>query len=138
MAITKNKKLRVFDSCNNHCAYCGRILTVTTFTIDHMKPKSKGGDNSYKNLRPACRECNITKGNNSLDEFRKSILSDKKSVIYKRFFKNGLIKIDCEKEKLSFYFYSHIFNRNSDKTQNTLPSSDVWTVSNDVRISCVQ
>jgi 5-methylcytosine-specific restriction endonuclease McrA len=31
--------------------------------LDHIKPKSKGGDNSESNLTTACLECNIGKNN---------------------------------------------------------------------------
>ena len=41
------------------CAYC-RCQRATT--LDHLKPKSKGGSSLRSNLIPACRECNHAKG----------------------------------------------------------------------------
>ncbi len=41
------------------CAYC-RCKRATT--IDHLKPKCKGGEDLRSNLVPACRECNHSKG----------------------------------------------------------------------------
>jgi len=41
------------------CAYC-RCNRATT--LDHLKPKSKGGSSLRSNLIPACRECNHDKG----------------------------------------------------------------------------
>ena len=41
------------------CAYC-RCNRATT--VDHIKPKSKGGDSLRSNLLPACIECNHSKG----------------------------------------------------------------------------
>ena len=41
------------------CAYC-RCNRATT--LDHLKPKSKGGSSLRSNLVPACRECNHAKG----------------------------------------------------------------------------
>ena len=41
------------------CAYC-RSERATT--IDHLKPKSKGGDSLRSNLVPACTKCNHSKG----------------------------------------------------------------------------
>ena len=44
------------------CAYC-RCNRATT--VDHLKPKSRGGSNLRSNLIPACRECNHSKGSQS-------------------------------------------------------------------------
>ena len=41
------------------CAYC-RNRRATT--IDHLKPRCKGGGNLRSNLVPACVECNHSKG----------------------------------------------------------------------------
>ena len=41
------------------CAYC-RDERATT--VDHVKPKSKGGSNLRSNLVPCCVECNHSKG----------------------------------------------------------------------------
>ena len=41
------------------CAYC-RCNRATT--LDHLKPKSKGGSSLRSNLVPACRCCNHDKG----------------------------------------------------------------------------
>lgn len=43
------------------CQYCGR--TDLPLTIDHMVPKSRGGEESWDNLITACTRCNIQKGN---------------------------------------------------------------------------
>jgi len=44
------------------CAYC-RCQRATT--LDHIKPRSKGGPNLRSNLVPACRSCNTNKGSES-------------------------------------------------------------------------
>ncbi len=41
------------------CAYC-RCNRATT--VDHLKPKSKGGSSLRSNLVPACHSCNADKG----------------------------------------------------------------------------
>ena len=41
------------------CAYC-RCNRATT--VDHLKPKCKGGSSLRSNLVPACRSCNADKG----------------------------------------------------------------------------
>ena len=44
------------------CAYC-RCNRATT--VDHLKPKSKGGSSLRSNLIPACHSCNHDKGSES-------------------------------------------------------------------------
>jgi len=43
------------------CVYCGKTYDLSQLTIDHVHPKSQGG-NDYKNVVPACRCCNLDKG----------------------------------------------------------------------------
>jgi len=40
----------------------GRVLTWNDFTIDHIRPSSKGGKSVLKNARLMCRICNSAKG----------------------------------------------------------------------------
>lgn len=48
---------------NNCCAYCGNPpIDDNSLTIDHVKPKSRGGDDCTRNVIPACRSCNADKG----------------------------------------------------------------------------
>lgn len=41
------------------CWICGGPAS----TVDHVMPRSKGGDDSDGNLRPACHSCNSRRGN---------------------------------------------------------------------------
>ncbi|MFZ7087558.1 HNH endonuclease [Curtobacterium sp. RRHDQ10] len=42
----------------NRCGYCGRHAT----TIDHVQPRSRGGEDSWENLVACCLTCNNVKG----------------------------------------------------------------------------
>ncbi len=42
------------------CQYCGK--TDAPLTIDHIIPRSRGGEDSWENLITACRRCNSKKG----------------------------------------------------------------------------
>lgn len=42
------------------CQYCG---SGKSLTIDHVLPKSRGGEDSWENLVTACIRCNNKKGN---------------------------------------------------------------------------
>lgn len=48
---------------NNCCAYCGRPpIDDDSLTIDHVRPRSKGGEDRTSNVIPACKTCNSNKG----------------------------------------------------------------------------
>lgn len=55
------------------CFYCGKALGITTRTIDHVIPRSRGGSNRKENLVPACRPCNESKGARTISEYRDSV-----------------------------------------------------------------
>lgn len=46
------------------CAYCGRRAE----TIDHVVPRSRGGDHSWENCVASCMACNIRKADRFLEE----------------------------------------------------------------------
>ena len=45
------------------------VHQATNLTIDHVKPKSKGGKNTWINLVTCCGSCNLKKGNIPLEQF---------------------------------------------------------------------
>jgi hypothetical protein len=45
------------------CPGCGERLSWANFTIDHIKPHSRGGTTSLSNAALMCRSCNARKGN---------------------------------------------------------------------------
>ena len=47
------------------CLYCG---STKNLTLDHMIPKSRGGDSSWTNLVTACMRCNTKKGDRTPEE----------------------------------------------------------------------
>lgn len=55
----KRIQRRIFEEQNHRCAYCHR--KSFDLTLDHVKAKSKGGDDSYYNLVGACEYCNKLK-----------------------------------------------------------------------------
>lgn len=56
---------QIFDAWQHSCAYCG----VPADTLDHVKPRHKGGNTVTNNLVPACRECNRHKGSDDWREW---------------------------------------------------------------------
>jgi 5-methylcytosine-specific restriction endonuclease McrA len=58
----------------NTCQYCGEIFAPGDMTLDHVIPRSRGGDSTWENLVACCRACNRRKGNRMLDEIDDMIL----------------------------------------------------------------
>ena len=51
------------DAWNNRCAYCNNPpIDDKSLTLDHVKPKAKGGEDKTNNCIPACKRCNHSKG----------------------------------------------------------------------------
>ena len=59
-------------------------------TIDHVHPRSKGGDSTWTNLTTACRECNSKKGNKTLKECNMILKQKPKKPKYYAFHLTGL------------------------------------------------
>ena len=58
------------------CVYCGGTLEEgTKFTLDHLKPHAKGGDNKPTNLVTCCHRCNSSRGKRSVTAFARSVAS---------------------------------------------------------------
>ncbi|MCU0722173.1 MAG: HNH endonuclease [Planctomycetes bacterium] len=52
----------IFARDGNRCQYCGRRFPSSELSLDHVVPRSGGGDSTWENLVSACRECNARKG----------------------------------------------------------------------------
>ena len=50
------------------CSYCGKSLTLSEATIDHINPRSAGGKKSWLNCVTSCKICNRRKSNHFLNE----------------------------------------------------------------------
>ena len=69
------KKFResIFESWEWRCMYCDEALTEITATIDHIKPKVKGGHSTRNNMGLCCSRCNSSKGSQLVfDYYNKS------------------------------------------------------------------
>ncbi len=48
------------------CVYCG--TSGGRLTLDHVVPRSRGGDSVWENVVTSCAPCNLRKGNRTLEE----------------------------------------------------------------------
>ena len=58
----------------NTCQYCGDALPPSDLTLDHVIPRSRGGNSTWENLVACCHDCNRRKGNRLLQEIDDMIL----------------------------------------------------------------
>lgn len=54
----------VFARDRHRCQYCGGSAE----NLDHVVPRSRGGDHTWENVVAACRPCNTRKGDRTPDE----------------------------------------------------------------------
>jgi 5-methylcytosine-specific restriction endonuclease McrA len=64
------KRLRIYMRDKFRCQYCGEKKGAGQLTLDHILPRSRGGDNSPVNIVTACVPCNNRKSNRTPDEAR--------------------------------------------------------------------
>jgi 5-methylcytosine-specific restriction endonuclease McrA len=67
----KLSRREIFIRDNYTCQYCER--QGTDLTIDHVIPRSRGGQHVWDNVVSACRQCNHRKGGKSIAEARMAL-----------------------------------------------------------------
>lgn len=66
------RRQNIFDMTGGRCFYCGCKLDFNNFHIDHFTAKKRGGKQK-DNLVPSCPDCNLSKGDMTVEEFRNKI-----------------------------------------------------------------
>jgi len=65
MMSHKPSRAMIYKRDCNKCQYCGATKNLT---IDHIHPRSLGGQDTWENLVTACSSCNSKKGGKLLKE----------------------------------------------------------------------
>jgi len=64
------KRLSIYSRDGFACVWCGAsVEDGARLSLDHLKPKSKGGTNDARNLVTADKRCNDSRGNRSPEGF---------------------------------------------------------------------
>ena len=63
------RREQIFARDDFQCVYCGERFEPDALTVDHVQPRTRGGDRSGGNLVTACGGCNARKGALRLAEF---------------------------------------------------------------------
>lgn len=97
------------DWGKSRCWYCGKpVSECGNLSVEHILPRSKGGDNNFDNIAYACKSCNSSKGNKDLIEWFVEDCNELPSVpmicmylklIYKYALENNLMNISLNELK---------------------------------------
>lgn len=69
--VKENRKY-ILERENHKCFYCLRELKSNNHVIEHVTSRPQG-DNSYRNVVAACRNCNNKKGSTLPDDFLRTL-----------------------------------------------------------------
>lgn len=58
----KFNRRNIFARDSNQCQYCGKKFPTTELSLDHVLPRSQGGQTTWENIVCACVGCNVRKG----------------------------------------------------------------------------
>jgi 5-methylcytosine-specific restriction endonuclease McrA len=67
-AGVKLNRRNLFARDSNRCQYCGKRFATSELSLDHVVPRSRGGQNTWENIVCACVRCNVRKGGRTPDE----------------------------------------------------------------------
>jgi 5-methylcytosine-specific restriction endonuclease McrA len=62
----KISRRALFARDGHRCQYCG--TEGGKLTLDHIVPRSRGGESIWENVVTSCAPCNLRKGNRTLEE----------------------------------------------------------------------
>lgn len=99
----KLSKREVMRRDNFTCQYCGQ--RASQLTIDHIIPRSHGGEHDWKNLVAACPTCNHRKGGRTLAQSQMRLL-----------------RIPTEPPSSAEYIFARLLTQN----ENWIPFIEGW------------
>jgi len=66
LMANKPSRSMIYKRDDHTCQYCGSIKNLT---IDHVIPRSRGGNDTWENMVVACMKCNTHKGDKTPEEW---------------------------------------------------------------------
>ena len=58
----KFNRRNIYARDHNRCQYCGKKHSMSELSLDHIIPRSAGGEATWENMVCACTKCNVKKG----------------------------------------------------------------------------
>lgn len=74
----KLNRRNLFARDRNRCQYCGQLFPTSELSIDHVRPRTQGGPDTWENLVCACVKCNSRKGGRTPDQARMKLIAQPK------------------------------------------------------------
>lgn len=120
--MKKEIREKVFAKYNEHCAYCGKVISYKEMQVDHLIPQRLlaveydfNEIECFENYMPSCRRCNHYKRGNSLETFRTMISEipnklHRDNYIYKVGEDFGIVNAQYN-SKIEFYFEKYQQNK---------------------------
>jgi 5-methylcytosine-specific restriction endonuclease McrA len=71
----KFNRRNIFARDKNRCQYCGKKFSTTELSLDHVIPKSLGGESTWENLVCSCTGCNAKKGGRTPGQARMHLIN---------------------------------------------------------------
>jgi 5-methylcytosine-specific restriction endonuclease McrA len=66
--VVRFNRRNIFARDGNKCQYCGRRFPTSELSLDHVVPRSRGGDTTWENIVCSCVKCNVRKGGRTPQE----------------------------------------------------------------------
>ena len=67
MSVSSGLRFTVLLRDSFTCRYCGRSAPDAELHVDHVIPRSMGGQDTKENLVAACKDCNLGKSAKYID-----------------------------------------------------------------------
>ena len=64
----KFTRRNIYEHYGYCCCYCGRKFQTSDLNLEHIIPRSRGGQSSWNNVVTSCIACNIRKGDSLPEE----------------------------------------------------------------------
>lgn len=80
--IPDSLRYRVLKESDGRCSLCGATKKDRPLEVDHIKPRSDGGENEYENLQVLCSKCNRSRGNKDDTDFREDLIETVDDCIF--------------------------------------------------------
>ena len=90
----KFNRRNIFARDENRCQYCGEKFSTSELSLEHIVPRSRGGESTWQNVVCACTECNKRKGGRTPREAHMKLV--RRPVKPRR---NPLLKLKLRSEK---------------------------------------